>query len=106
MGEDGNFLYLSIAPQILKQCLQCISSVVGAFPIISIGKSAATRRPCDQDGNAIGSSIVGNLRKSKDRVLEPVVEAVDKDKDAAIGALPDGGAKPVLGRFHRKLLAL
>src|ERR1700730_8527598 len=92
MTDDGYLLHICIAPNRVEQLLDSVARVGCAFKIILVGAQPhdAARRPGEQDRNSGRFGIMNNLRKPIDSLVEPVIEAVNKDKHLAASSLFGG----------------
>src|ERR1700730_9884558 len=61
--------------------------------VVAVGKNAALRRPCEEDGHDCCPRIVDDLREAENRVLKAVVETVDKHQHLLFGSLPEKSPK-------------
>src|ERR1700730_11065670 len=56
--------------------------------VVAVGKNAALRGPREEDGHDFRPRIVDDLREAENRVLEAVVETMDKHQHLLFGRCP------------------
>jgi hypothetical protein len=94
MRQYRDLAHGRIARDRLQQALQGIAGIGRALAVVAVGQYAAARGPGEQDRYHGGISVMHDLRETEDRIIEAVVEAVDKDQHLPLRDGPQGAMEP------------
>ena len=104
MGQDVDLDDRRVARKPDEDVFECVSRQARALTIVTIGQRAAARRPRKQHRHDRSVGVMHKLREAENRVVEPIVVAMDENERAVLGDGRRPGANPSI-KIHFSYLS-